>query len=528
MTTKVVDQVRRLPVGSFSEHPLRLYALVLLIPVAYSIAIVVAPEWRLTWFSRDARVIVATSAVWLAVLAALTLRLPHRDADDPSRRAFVAALLAIGAGHALMLVGFILIPDTASQERTQVAGAYAWLAARYLAGLFFIAVALRRPGLSVRRWLAVIAGTILAAFVLCQIAAPWLPRPLLLTDDGLVVVNNSGSATIAISVVPTVLSAVGAVFAWRLFRSRGEPVYWWLSLALSTEALSKLHEILYGALFGPILTTADVLLVGMLLLLLAAALHSVRALTRGRAEALKAQSRDLRTQSQMLAAMARFTEREELFRSIVIHELGTPLAAIRAYAHVLSNPQTTREQRSVAAGGITAEAGRLTELAERLDGLRSLEDGDISVALRPVRLSPLLEEVARFGRALTGQHDVALVCDSVSVLADPVRLGQALRNLVSNAVRYAPQDTTILIRCRDPQSGSVAVEVIDQGPGIPPGERQRLLGRYQRATSEIDVAGMGLGLYIARCIAEAHGGSLYLDTADSGGTRAVMELKEAT
>lgn len=506
-----------------AHHPVRVYLAVVAVPLVYT-AMLVDPRWHVTWFSAQARVLTATSGFWLALMAALTLHLPDRDRYDYARNAFVAALLALAVAHAVMLFGFVLVPGSDNRE---VAAVYGWLVARYLSGLLFITVALGRPRLTVQRWSAVIVGAVAVAIALCFPLASWLPHPFATTTQGIAVVRSTPGVSLIVSALPAGLYAVGAFLSWRRFKVRGDLMYFWLSLALLLQVLSKVHELVYSASFGPILTSADVLVAGMLALLLAVGLSSIRSLSRDRANALAAQEQDLRTQSQLLGAMASFTEREELFRSIVTHDVATPIAALRAYAHVAQNPKSSTDQIRSAAQGINEQSRRLSELVGRMEELRTLESDDVEVALRPVALAPLLEEGARFGRALASGHSIAVVCDPIVVLVDPLRFGQALRNLISNAVRYSPPGSLIVLESERAADAMVEVAVTNDGPGIPLLERRRLMEKYERGRDE-PAGGSGLGLYIARRIAEAHGGALHLADGERGGTRAVIELREAT
>jgi two-component system sensor histidine kinase TctE len=147
--------------------------------------------------------------------------------------------------------------------------------------------------------------------------------------------------------------------------------------------------------------------------------------------------------------------------------------------------------------------------------------------LRPVLIQRLLEEASHFAQGLPGAHQVSFAAAEARVLADPVRLGQALHNVLVNAARYSPPGTLIAIagHCRD--AGGYRITVDDAGPGIPADERDKVLRRYARGSAATKTRGQGLGLYLASSIIEAHGGAIRLEDSHLGGARAVIDLRLA-
>jgi signal transduction histidine kinase len=102
------------------------------------------------------------------------------------------------------------------------------------------------------------------------------------------------------------------------------------------------------------------------------------------------------------------------------------------------------------------------------------------------------------------------------VSADPTRLERILINLVSNALKYAPGDTEVVL-AGAPVEGQVRISVADHGPGIPPAEADRVFERFYRSASATRKEGLGLGLYITRLMVEAHGGRIELESAPGRG-----------
>ena len=106
---------------------------------------------------------------------------------------------------------------------------------------------------------------------------------------------------------------------------------------------------------------------------------------------------------------------------------------------------------------------------------------------------------------------------------DRLRLGQLLSNLVSNAIKFTPENGTVQLRVTG-RGERCLIEVTDSGVGIPAGERAHLFERFYRASTAAGTAGTGLGLAISKAIAEGHGGTIRVADAEAGGTRFVVEL----
>ena len=176
------------------------------------------------------------------------------------------------------------------------------------------------------------------------------------------------------------------------------------------------------------------------------------------------------------------------------HELRTPLARIRMATEKLAGPESpaaAEMARSIAE--LDALIGEML-LASRLDAMRRPERQE-SVDL----LALAAEEAAHFGREATGE--------ALQVAGDPALLRRMVRNLLDNAQRHAGGATRILVRRAPAQAHFVQLLVEDQGPGVAPGERERIFEPFFRAATQApESRGTGLGLSIVRQVARAHGG----------------------
>lgn len=228
-----------------------------------------------------------------------------------------------------------------------------------------------------------------------------------------------------------------------------------------------------------------------------------------------------RTVNDTLDRLERSDARQRQFTADASHELRNPLAAVRSRLEVaLAVDRPDRE--SVAAA--LADTERLQRIAADLLLLARL-DGGPAPRTEPVDLALLAAEDA----ARRGGSRVAVRVEAgtpVPAAGDPARLERALANLVDNAVRYAR--TEVVVRAARDGAGRALLEVLDDGPGIPEADRERVFERFVRLDADRGRAsgGTGLGLAIAREIARAHGGEVEVTAGPGpeGGARLALRL----
>ena len=217
---------------------------------------------------------------------------------------------------------------------------------------------------------------------------------------------------------------------------------------------------------------------------------------------------------------------QQRFVADASHELRTPLATIRTNAEFLrERPDAVATDRAEAIADVAAEAERMSGL---VDGLLVLARADAGVAVerRPVDLRAIATEEARRyrpeGRARGDAQDVRLVTHgSALVSGDPDALGRAVRVLLDNAFRHGRLPVVVTVA---DEGDRVRIEVRDAGPGFPEGSEERIFERFYRADPARSGEGSGLGLSIARAIADAHGGTIRAANAPDGGAAVTLEL----
>jgi len=213
------------------------------------------------------------------------------------------------------------------------------------------------------------------------------------------------------------------------------------------------------------------------------------------------------------------------FVSLVSHELRSPMAAVIGASRTLEQRwrELSADQRGAFLGLIADETTRLAALIGDVLDTSRIDAGTFTYRFRDVDLGDLVREAA--AAASVAQDEVPIeieVAGSLpAVRGDPERLRQILANLIENAVKYSPAGAPVEVRALN-RDRAVAVSVQDRGPGIESDDQRLIFEKFGRVASGTSKPGTGLGLYIARSIAEAHGGTL--DVASSPGSGATFTL----
>ena len=213
------------------------------------------------------------------------------------------------------------------------------------------------------------------------------------------------------------------------------------------------------------------------------------------------------TLNEMLARIEAGVERERRFVADASHELRTPLALLRTELELALRRKRPAEELEQALRSAAFETERLTRIAEDLLLLARSQEGGLPLQRRSVAVADLLAGVrGRFApRAAESGREIGVEdADGIRVDADPLRLEQALDNLVENALRHG--GGTIRLAAR-PAGETVELHVADEGTGFPPAFLDHAFERFTRSDEARAGGGTGLGLAIVDVIARAHGGS---------------------
>lgn len=224
-------------------------------------------------------------------------------------------------------------------------------------------------------------------------------------------------------------------------------------------------------------------------------------------------------------------QHKDEFLSNISHELRTPLTAITGSLSLVLNGVV---------GGVPLQVNELLMLAQRnchrlaklvndLLDLKQMERGSFEYEWAPVQLEELIrretESLAAYGERYGVSYRVEPPQESVSVRGDAVRLQQVLANLLSNAAKYGPHHSEVVVRV-ERDGAQVRIRVIDKGEGIAPALRKRLFQRFSRGDSSAQqkIGGAGLGLNISKKIIEDHGGTIDVEQLPGEGNCFYFEL----
>ena len=210
--------------------------------------------------------------------------------------------------------------------------------------------------------------------------------------------------------------------------------------------------------------------------------------------------------------------REDIF-AMAWHDMHTPITVIRGHAELLqrrlSSGDRDRTAFKSAASLIMKHADRLAELLAALFDIRCLEAGVLSISRWPMDLSALVREVTD-GMRSTARHEIKVSAEATVVGEwDERRIQQVVTNLVSNAMKYSPEHSTITVSVTADETATT-VSVHDEGIGLDGSELAQLFGRGYRAESARTARGAGLGLYLSSGLIAAHGGRMWAESAGHG------------
>lgn len=230
-------------------------------------------------------------------------------------------------------------------------------------------------------------------------------------------------------------------------------------------------------------------------------------------EKLKRTMEDLSLANERLLQL---NEEKNEFLGIAAHDLKSPLSIIVGYGNelqILEEP--TQEEVNFHANYIMHSADRMLNLINNLLDVRAIEEGKVHLEREPCDLKEMMESVHRYYHRVAVKKQIHLRYDiaPLDALADQSALYQVIENLVSNAIKYSPPDTTVFIYT-SMKNGTVSIAVQDQGPGLSEEDQARLFSKFTRLTPRPtgDEGSNGLGLWIVRRLAEAMDGQVWCES----------------
>ena len=305
-----------------------------------------------------------------------------------------------------------------------------------------------------------------------------------------------------------------------------------LAAALLTVPLVLLVQALRGEPLEPYVVAGLGSVIG--LLVVARLTGVLRALERIRLRERTARSLAEETQSRLELQNEELVEADRLkdeFVALISHDLRTPLTSIIGYVELALDKDVEPpldEERQSYLEVVERSSERLLRLVDDLLFVARLQSGRLALAPVELDLCRVVGQAVEEARPRAEAKSLAfsfLGSSPVVIEGDKGRIFQLLDNLISNAIKFTPDGGRVDVRVVPALDGAV-IEVSDTGMGLSPGEAELVFDRFFRSSRahEQQVPGTGLGLFIARAIAEAHGGTLTASSRDGSGTTFRIEL----
>jgi signal transduction histidine kinase len=228
------------------------------------------------------------------------------------------------------------------------------------------------------------------------------------------------------------------------------------------------------------------------------------------------------TFNEMVINLRQSEETKKAFIADVTHELRTPLTVIKGTIETLEDGALDDlEGRGSLLNAMMRETDRLIRMVNELLVLTRADAGSLPLNIQNLDLTELAQLRCESLKRMAAQQNVELKVrgESQKISADPDRLSQVLDNLLANAIRHAPQNSTVFVNIQ-PETKGVECSVSDSGPGIPANHLPLIFDRFYRVESSRDrlSGGTGLGLAIARALITAHGGNIFATSMEGKGT----------
>lgn len=442
--------------------------------------------------------------------------------NDARARFIASAFLSVGLLEAAHAVAFPGMPGLIWLESSTERGIVYWLAAR-LCSVGALAAALAiSPGSGARvlRRGPLVAAALGVVAVVLLLDRAWISRaPIFFVEgQGLTPLKKMVEALVAAG------AAVGAVSYGQRARTGPDRQAGDLSLALGLTVLSELCFALYTRAYDSFNLLGHVYLLFASLAVFHALFVSAVLEPYERLDTTNAELHRLRAhvEGELAVTIAHLQtaheQREDLLRAVT-HDLRTPLQAVMLQADVLARGGAggAREQR--AAEKISSAAQQMRAMLQDLVETVHVDSGKLRLSLEPIALRSYVSELLSVLRGAldTDRVWLEIPSDLPPVATDAPRLGRVLQNLLGNALKYSAPGTDVDVTGYL-RGGEVVVAVSDRGAGIAPEDQTHIFERFYRGAHRTGADGLGLGLYIARLIVEAHGGRIWCESKPGDGS----------
>lgn len=225
--------------------------------------------------------------------------------------------------------------------------------------------------------------------------------------------------------------------------------------------------------------------------------------------------------------LRRMNEEKSTFLGIAAHDLRNPLGVILGYAEMLRDEEFPREETAEMAGKVVVAGERVRDLVAGLLEISAAEAGRVTLERRPCDIHGIARKVVDAQASAAAKKQIGMRVEGapVFVTGDPGAIEQVLENVVSNAVKFSPLGSTVLVSVHA-DGGAGVVDVEDEGPGISESDRERLFAKFSRLSARPTggESSTGLGLSIVKTLTEAMGGGVSLESPPGRGARFRVRL----
>ncbi len=235
------------------------------------------------------------------------------------------------------------------------------------------------------------------------------------------------------------------------------------------------------------------------------------------ASALWVEARAVRLGERAAALSATAREEEREARRVAVHEMKTPLTAVRGLTQLLSGLDLAPEERRRVIAMVGEETERLGGLIESLNSVERLRLKDFERTARPVDVASLARKRVRSLGAASGGRVEGTGGEEIFALGDEAALSRAIDNLVGNALKFSPPGSKVLVKT-ERRGNEAILSVADEGPGIPEEERGKVFGRFVRGSTSGGTEGLGLGLSLVHEVVTWHRGRVSVRGGEISGS----------
>ncbi|MFP4498516.1 MAG: ATP-binding protein, partial [Vulcanimicrobiota bacterium] len=219
------------------------------------------------------------------------------------------------------------------------------------------------------------------------------------------------------------------------------------------------------------------------------------------------------------------------FIDTISHELRTPLTSIKGYVSTLLHPKATfsPEEMKDFLKIINEESDRLNRMVNDLLEASQLQKSILEIKMTHFNINEFIGEIVRIKDATTSIHDIEMELDDEAVVnGDPKQMKFVFQHLIDNAIKYSPTGGRIKLSTYSQNPDKVTIMIEDEGIGIPADHRDKIFNLFHRVDNRSTrrIYGVGLGLYIAKKIIEAHGRKIWVESGLGGGATFVFSLKK--